>query len=189
MNDSVDYYLEIGLFNKDEKRFYNKAIDYTEKAIEFAKKKKTTSKLAKCYLQLANIYYDLEKNDLAIDYYIRAINEYNKKIPLTNLALSYYGLGKCYLKKDNIRVAEIYFEKASLLYKKLNFIEAIELINLQKGIIQKEKKNYKEASKIIQSVVNNLVDDTFLSTKTEAFFSVGRNRNVTKRVRESHRIL
>lgn len=173
MNDSIDYYLEIGLFNKDEKKFYNKAIDYTEKAIELAREKKNNSKLTECYLQLATIYYDIEKNDLAIDYYIRAINGYNKNFPLTNLALSYYGLGKCYLRKDNIRVAEIYFEKAALLYKKLNFTEAIELINLQKGIIQKEKKNYTEAKKIIQSVVNKLEDDAFSSTKTEAFFQLG----------------
>ena len=90
-------------------------------------------------MQLATIYFDIEKNELAIDNYIRAINVFDKKNPTTNLALAYYGLGKCYLKKNKIAVAEIYFEKAASLYEELNFYEAIELINLQRGIINKEK--------------------------------------------------
>ena len=36
INDSTDYYLEIGLFNKEEKKSYSKAILYTEKAIDYA---------------------------------------------------------------------------------------------------------------------------------------------------------
>lgn len=173
ISDSTDYYLEIGLFNKEDKKSYNKAILFTEKAIEYAKKNNLDDKLADCYLQLGNIYYDLEKNDLAIDYFIRAVNLFNKKEPKTNLALSYYGLGKCYLKKDNIQVAEIYFEKAASLYEELNFLEAIELINLQKGIIKKEKKNYIAATETLKSVIENLTDDTFLTTKTEAYIQLG----------------
>ena len=171
--DSTDYYLEIGLFNKEDKKSYKKAVEFTEKAIEYAKSKNHTDKLADSYLQLANIYYDLEKNNLAIDYYIRAVNSYTKEKPKTNLALSYYGLGKCYLRKDNIKVAEIYFEKAAALYKALNFSEAIELINLQKAIIKKEKKDYKNATYILLSVIKNLEDDTFLSTKSEAYYQLG----------------
>ena len=173
ISDSTDYYLEIGLFNKEDKKSYSKAILYTEKAIEFAKKNNLNNKLADCYLQLGNIYYNLKKNNLAIDFFIRAINLYNKKEPKTNLALSYYGLGKCYLRKDNIQVAEIYFEKSASLYRELNFFEAIELINLQKGIIKKEKKNYTEATEILKSVTENLSDDTFLTTKIEAFIQLG----------------
>ena len=32
INDSTDYYLEIGLFNKEEKKSVSKAILFTEKA-------------------------------------------------------------------------------------------------------------------------------------------------------------
>lgn len=181
ISDSTDYYLEIGLFNKEDKKSYNKAILFTEKAIEYAKKNSLNNKLADCYLQLGNIYYDLEKNDLAIDYFIRAVNLFNKKEPKTNLALSYYGLGKCYLKKDNIQVAEIYFEKAASLYEELNFLEAIELINLQKGIIKKEKKNYIAATETLKSVIENLTDDTFLTTKTEAYIQLGEIELIQKR--------
>lgn len=173
ISDSTDYYLEIGLFNKEAKKSYTKAILYTEKAIEYAKKNNLDNKLADCYLQLATIFYELEKNDLAIDYYIRAISIYNKSEPKSNIALSYYGLGKCYLKKNNVPLAEIYFEKAAAVYKKLNFLEAIELINLQEAIIKKEKEKYDEASTILKGVVDNISDDALLSTKTEAYIQLG----------------
>ncbi|MDP5002019.1 MAG: ATP-binding protein [Flavobacterium sp.] len=173
INDSTDYYLEIGLFNKEEKKSYSKAILYTEKAIDYAKEHNLNDKLADCYLQLATIFFELEKNDLAIDYYIRAISIYSKSEPKSNIALSYYGLGKCYLKKNNIAYAENYFEKATVVYEKLNFLEAIELINLQKAIIKKEKGRYEEAVIILKGVIDNISDDALLSTKTEAYIQVG----------------
>lgn len=173
INDSTDYYLEIGLFNKEEKKSYSKAILYTEKAIEFAKKNKLSNKLADCYLQLATIFFELEKNDLAIDYYIRAISIYSKSEPKSNIALAYYSLGKCYLKKNNIPYAESYFEKATIVYEKLNFLEAIEVINLQKAIIKKENRKYEEAITILKGVIENISDDALLSTKTEAYIQLG----------------
>ena len=179
INDSTDYYLEIGLFNKEEKKSISKAILFTEKAISLAKKNKQKVKLGNAYLQLATLYFDIEKNDLSIDNYIRAINAFDKKKPTTNLALAYYSLGKCYLKKNKIAVAEIYFEKAKTLYEQLNILEAIELINLQKGIIKKEKKEYAIASEILKSVIENLTDDTFATTKTEAYFQLGEIKMAT----------
>lgn len=181
ISDSTDYYLEIGLFNKEAKKSYTKAILYTEKAIEYAKNNKLDKKLADGYLQLATIFYELEKNDLAIDYYIRAISIFSKSEPNSNIALSYYGLGKCYLKKNNIAFAEIYFEKATVVYKNLNFLEAIELINLQKAIIKKEKGKYNEASIILKGVIENISDDAFLSTKTEAYIQLGEIEIINKK--------
>jgi signal transduction histidine kinase/CheY-like chemotaxis protein/Tfp pilus assembly protein PilF len=181
ISDSTDYYLEIGLFNKEAKKSYTKAILYTEKAIEYAKNNKLDKKLADGYLQLATIFYELEKNDLAIDYYIRAISIFSKSEPNSNIALSYYGLGKCYLKKNNIAFAEIYFEKATVVYKNLNFLEAIELINLQKAIIKKEKGKYNEASNILKGVIENISDDAFLSTKTEAYIQLGEIEIIKKK--------
>ena len=61
ISDSTDYYLEIGLFNKEAKKSYTKAILYTEKAIEYAKANNLNNKLADSYLQLATIFYELKK--------------------------------------------------------------------------------------------------------------------------------
>jgi len=173
ITDSSDYYLEVGLFNKEDKKSYSKAILFTEKAIEYAKKNNLEEKLGDSYLQLATIFFELEKNDLAIDYYIRAVSLFSKKKPKSNIALAYYGLGKCYLIKNNIDLAETYFEKAATVYEKLNFSDAIELINLQKAIIKKEKGYNDEASAILKSVIDNINDDSALiSTKTEAYIQL-----------------
>ncbi|WP_159777781.1 tetratricopeptide repeat protein [Flavobacterium sp. 9AF] len=173
LNDSVDYYLEIASFNKEDKHSYNKAIAYTEKAIEFAKKKKLNNKLPDCYLILGNIYYDLEKTDLAIENFIRSINLYKTNEPKSNLALAYYGLGKCYLEKNKIELSEIYFRKATDIYEALNYTDAIQLINLQKGLIQKNKKNYYKAISIFNSIINSIHQDNFLETKIEAYYQIG----------------
>jgi signal transduction histidine kinase/CheY-like chemotaxis protein len=172
ITDSCDYYLEISLYNKEDKKSYSKAILFTEKAIEYAKKNNLEEKLGDSYLQLATIFFELEKNDLAIDYYIRAVSIFSKKSPKSNIALAYYGLGKCYLIKNNIDLAETYFEKAAIIYEKLNFLEAIELINLQKAIIKKEKGYYDEATAILKVVVEKISDDALLSTKTEAYIQL-----------------
>lgn len=173
ITDSSDYYLEVGLFNKEDKKSYSKAILFTEKAIEYAKKNNLEEKLGDSYLQLATIFFELEKNDLAIDYYIRAASIFSKRNPKSNIALAYYGLGKCYLIKNNIDLAETYFEKAATVYEKLNFSDAIELINLQKAIIKKEKGYNDEASAILKSVIDNINDDSALiSTKTEAYIQL-----------------
>lgn len=180
ISDSSEYYLEISIYNKEEKKSYTKAILYTEKAIEYAKKHNLDEKLGNSYLQLASIFFELEKYDLAIDYYIRAISVFNKKVPKPNIALTYYGLGKCYLIKNKIDLAETYFEKATIIYEKLNFYEAIELINLQKAIIQKEKGNYSEALIILKGVIENITDETFLSTKTEAYIQLSEIELINK---------
>lgn len=182
IKDSADYYLEIAIFNKEDKKSFNKAIIYTEKAIDFAKKNKLTSKMANSYLVLGGIYYDLQKNDNAIENFIRSINLYSKENPNSNLALAYYNLGKCYLEKDKPELSEIYFKKSSLIYKQLNFDDAIELINLQKAIIQKDKGNLFEAETILKNTIKKISNnDAFIETKVEAYFQLGEIENIKKR--------
>ncbi|WP_130736442.1 ATP-binding protein [Flavobacterium sp. J27] len=181
LNDSVDYYLEIATFNKEDKHSYNRAIVYTEKAIEFAKNKKLAHKLPDCYLILGNIYCDLEKTDTAIENFIRSINLYKEKEPTSNLALTYYSLGKCYLEKNQVELSEVYFKKASEIYESLNFNDAIQLINIQKGIIQKNKKNYNKAIAIFSSIINSINNDTFTETKVEAYYQIGEIEIINKK--------
>lgn len=174
INDSVDYYLEIALFNKEDKNSFNKAIIYTEKAILYAKSNGLDLKLADCYLVLGGIYYDLQKPENAIEHFIRSINIYTKENPNPNLALAYYNLGKCYLERDKQELSEIYFKKAASIYQDFEFYDAIELINVQKGIIQKNKGNLSEAETIFKKAVENISDqDALADTKVEALFQLG----------------
>lgn len=180
INDSVDYYLEIASFNKEDKHSFTKAIVYAEKAIDYAKNNNLHSKLPDCYLILGSIYYDLGKIDSTIENYIRAINLYDKNKPKPNLALAYYNLGKCYLEKNKIDLSEVYFKKAGEIYNDLNFSDAIALINIQKGIIQRSKGNYEKASEIFKSVIKSLSNDAFIDTKIEAYYQLGEIENLKK---------
>lgn len=174
INDSVDYYLEIALFNKENKNSFNKAILYTEKAIEYAKANDLEEKLADCYLVFGSIYQDLQKSEKAIEYFIRSINIFNKQKGNPNLALAYYYLGKCYLEKDKIELSEIYFRKSASIYNEFHLFDAIELINVQKGIIQKNKGNLEEAEIILKKSVANIPDyDALSDAKVEALYQLG----------------
>ena len=173
INDSVDYFLEVAVFNKDDKKSFNKAIIYTEKAIEYAKKNNLKDKLTDCYLVLGSIHFDLNKTDIAIENFIRSINYHNKKEKSTNLALAYYSLGNCYLAKNKTDLSEIYLNKSAQIYNQLNFPDAIDLINLQKGIIQKNKNNFTEAELILQKVIIDVTNEDFINTKVEALFQLG----------------
>lgn len=180
INDSVDYFLEVAVFNKDDKKSFNKAIIYTEKAIEFAKENNLDEKLADCYLVLGSIHFDLNKMDSAIENFIRSINYYNKKEKSTNLALAYYSLGNCYLEKNKTDLSEIYFNKSAQLYNQLSFPDAIDLINLQKGIIQKNKHNYSEAEIIFHNIIIDVTNEDFIDTKVEALFQLGQINFIKK---------
>lgn len=173
INDSVDFFLEVAIFNKDDKKSFNKAIIYSEKAIEYAKENNLSEKLGDCYLVLGSVHFDLDKIDSAIENFIRSINYYNKKEKSTNLALAYYNLGNCYFKKNKTDLAEIYLDKSAQLYNQLNFPDAIELIHLQKGIIQKNKNNFSEAEKILQKIIIDVTNEDFIETKVEALFQLG----------------
>jgi len=173
INDSVDYFLEVAIFNKDDKKSFNKAIIYSEKAIEYAKENNLNEKLGDCYLVLGSVHFDLNKTDNAIENFIRSINHYNKKEKSTNLALAYYNLGNCYLIKNKTDLSEIYFNKSAQLYKQFNFSDAIDLINLQKGIIEKKKNNFSDAELIFKKIIIDVVNEDFVDTKVEAFFQLG----------------
>lgn len=173
INDSVDYFLEVAVFNKDDKKSFNKAIIYTEKAIEYAKKNDLNEKLANCYLVLGSIHFDIHKIDDAIENFIRSINYYSNKEKNTNLALAYYNLGNCYLEKEKTDLSEIYFNKSAQLYSQLNFSDAIDLINLKKGIIQKNKHNFFQAENIFKNIITNVKNEDFIDTKVEALFQLG----------------
>lgn len=185
INDSVDYFLEIAIFNKEDKKSFNKAIIYTEKAIGYAKKNNLQHKLADCHLVLGNIYFELHKTDNAIENFIRSINIYNKKEQNTNLALAYYNLANCYLEKGKPDLSEIYLNKATHIYENLNFTDAIELINIQKGIIQKNKKNYVEAKSIFNSIILNTSNEDFIDTKVEAYYQLGEVEHLDKKYNQA----
>ncbi|ESU26399.1 signal transduction histidine kinase [Flavobacterium limnosediminis JC2902] len=169
--DSVSYYLEVSNFHKSSFD-YDKALTYARKAKQYATKKKLQKELADSHLSIGSIYGELDRQDEAIENYIRSITIYNNLTPSSNSAFCYYSLGQSYLKKNNLNLAENYLNKSMAEYKTVNIPEALDLIELQKGIVQKRKGNTEGALKKFRSIATKNDIETLPETKAEAYFEL-----------------
>lgn len=169
--DSVTYYLEVSGFHKSYLN-YNKALVYAEKAKAYAKKQKLDKQLAESYLAKGCILSELNRHDEAIENFIRSTTIFNNFEPSSNSAFCYYNLGISYLKKNNLNLADNYFEKAYQDYQSVDISDAFDLINLQKGIIAKKKGNTQVATNIFQTITNKKDNESNIETKTEAYIQL-----------------
>ncbi|ESU22247.1 signal transduction histidine kinase [Flavobacterium enshiense DK69] len=169
--DSVPYYLEVSNFHKSSFD-YDKALLYARKARRYAIKNKLQRELADSHLSIGSIYNELDRQDEAIENYIRSITIYNDLEASSNSAFCYYSLGTSYLRKNNLNLADNYFNKALAEYKTVNVPEATDLIELQKGIIEKRKSNTKEAIKKFNAIIAKGSLETVPDAKVEAYFEL-----------------
>ncbi|UOK43851.1 MULTISPECIES: tetratricopeptide repeat-containing hybrid sensor histidine kinase/response regulator [Flavobacterium] len=169
--DSVPYYLEVSNFHKSSFD-YDKALIYARKAKQYAIKNKLQRELADSHLSIGCIYNELDRQDEAIENYIRSITIYNDLEASSNSAFCYYSLGISYLRKNNLNLADNYFNKALAEYKTVNVPEATDLIELQKGIIEKHKGNTKEAIKKFNAITAKASLETVPDAKVEAYFEL-----------------
>ncbi|HSD13897.1 MAG TPA: tetratricopeptide repeat protein, partial [Flavobacterium sp.] len=169
--DSVPYYLEVSNFHKSSFD-YDKALLYSRKARQYAVKNKLQRQLADSHLSIGSIYSELNRQDEAIENYIRSTTIYNELEASSNSAFCYYGLGLSYLKKKNLGLAENYFNKALTEYKTINIPEAADLIDLQKGIIEKLKGNRNAAVKKFKAIISKDDMITIPEAKVEAYFEL-----------------
>lgn len=170
--DSVTYYLELSNFHKDNFSF-EKAVSFAKKALAFSNQNKSKKSIADSYLAIGGIFYQLNKTDLAIENLIRALSIYNTLDPSPNRAYCYYSLGLSYLDKKNYNLADNYFNKAANEYQQINIPDAIDLINLQKGILLKQKGNKELAVKSFTDIVKKDNSDNIFETKSEAYYQLG----------------
>ena len=178
--DSIDYYLELASFNAEDKLQTEKAIKYTNKAISFAKNIKNELKLHDSYYFLGTIYYQNNKFEDAIFYFIRCTNFYqSNKLITAKLAKSYYSLGLCYLAKNKINLANTYFNKSYDIYNNLNISDALQLVELQKGLSLKAAKKYDEALSIFKRIGTQNAD--YENAKLEAYFQVSAIYSIQKK--------
>ena len=89
-------------------------------------------------------------------------------------ALTHYNLGVCYLEKNDFVKAESNFETADVIYKKLNISNATEMLNLQKGIIFKEKGRIDLSLPLLESIITKRNTSDTYKTKAEALYQIGR---------------
>ena len=180
-NDSVAYYLQLAAFNSRINNYKN-SLDYSQKAIDFSKRNKDLKGQAHSLAALGRFYFELKKYDDAIENFQRSLDIYNKFKPTSEQAFAYYNLGLCHMEREDYSLAESNFNKAKSIYESIRIPDAIELLNLQKGIVYHAKGKNREAASIFGSLIAKPDTEDFYKVKAEALYHMGmiefeKNRN------------
>jgi tetratricopeptide (TPR) repeat protein len=77
------------------------------------------------------------------------------------------------MEKENYLVAENNFDKAKTIFQTIKIPDAIELLNLQKGIVYKAKGQYLKAIPIFNQIIAKPDGNDFTKTKAEALYQIG----------------
>jgi len=179
--DSIAYYSTLANSNVSENKYRN-ALYYTQKAINFSKANHKTEAQSKQTFRLGKLYFDVKKYDEAISTFKKSISLSNTLDSSSEQASSYYYLGLCYLKKKDYSTAKTNFNKAESLYENLKITYTVDLLNLQKGIINKSTGNIDLAATLFSKIVAKPDSPGILDTKAEALYQIGtiemaQNRN------------
>jgi signal transduction histidine kinase len=179
--DSVSYYIQLANFSSKINNYKN-SLENAQKAIDFAHNNKMVKAEANASSLLGTFYIELKKYDDAIEIFNKSISLYNTLRPSAEQAYAYYNIGLCYMEKGNYSKAEINFNKAETIYQTIKIPDAIELLNLQKGIVYKAKGKNQLASSIFSTIIAQPDNDDFLKIKAEALYQIGtieasQNRN------------
>lgn len=179
--DSSGYYLELAQFNTRINNYRN-SLDYTQKAIDYAKRNKDARAEASASLALGNLYIEIKKYNDAIEILNRSIALFNTLKPSAEQAYAYYNLGLCFMEKENYSQAETTFDKAKTIYQTLKIPDAIQLLNLQKGIVYRAKGKNSEAAYIFGLIISTPDRQDVYKIKAEALYQMGeievrQNRN------------
>ncbi|HLA54909.1 MAG TPA: ATP-binding protein [Flavobacterium sp.] len=168
--DSVSYYIQLANFSSKINNYKN-SLDYTQKAIDFAHGKNDVHAEANAASAMGTLYFELKKYDDAVEIFNKSIALYNSLKPSAEQAYAYYYLGLCYMEKENYTKAEATFNKTETIYQTIKIPDAIELLNLQKGIVYKAKGKNKLASSIFSSIIAK--NDDPYKIKAEALYQIG----------------
>lgn len=178
--DSVNHYIELVKFNKNINNYRN-CLDYSQKALDYAKKTNNQKSIAHSYSNLGFVYLELKKYNDAIDVLLKSIATYSTLPKSTEQAFAYYTLGVCYIQANNFKMAEKNFDAATTIYKTIKVSNAEEMLNLQKGIILKEKGRTDLAMPLFESVISKSTSEEFEKTKSEALYQIGKIEQDKKR--------
>jgi len=170
--DSVSYYSRLATENEKINN-YKDVLLYTQKSINYCKKNNKIEDEANQTFNLGKIYFNLKLQNDAIEVFSKSIAIFNSisKKPNKEIAVAYYYLGLTYIEKKKYDLAEAYILKAEEIQAKLNIKEYTDQINLQKGILLKQKGNDSLASSIFTSIIAKPESNPL--AKTEALYQIG----------------
>ncbi len=170
--DSVAYYIELSNFNIKTNN-YKFSLNFAQKAIDYAHEAKNIKSEAYANSLIGGIYYELKKYDDAIESYYKSVSLYNTLKPSSQQAYCYYQLGLCFMEKESYLVAENNFEKAKTIFQTIKIPDAIELLNLQKGIVYRAKGQNQLAVPIFSQIIAKADAADLSKTKAEALYQIG----------------
>lgn len=170
--DSIAYYSDLSSSNIQINKFKN-ALLYTQKAVNYAEENGQIEAQATQTLHLGKIYFDVQKYNDAIESFSKSIVLFEGIAPTAQYAESYYYLGLAEMQKLNFKDAKNYFNKSRSLYELLKIDKKVDLINLQKGIIQRVEKHFSEATLFFNTIICKPVPLELLDTQAEALYQMG----------------
>ena len=169
--DSTSYYIQLANFNKKTNN-YKFALSFSQKAFNYAKVHNNVRGKAFALFSLASTYFDLKKTNDAIETFTQSADFFSQLPPTSGYALCYYNIGLCYMNQEDFDKAEENFDKAESIYYSLK-IDASGILNLQKGILYKNKGKLDLATNLFNEIVSkNEVKDLF-KTRAEALYQLG----------------
>jgi signal transduction histidine kinase/CheY-like chemotaxis protein len=170
--DSVAYYLQSAADNAKINNFRN-SLSYSQKAVDYARREKNVHAEANALSAMGSLYFELKKYDDAIDAFNRSLSLYGMLKPSAEQAFAYYSLGLCYMENENYTTAETNLNQAQRIYESVRIPDAIDLINLQKGIVYKAKGKDKLAAAIFNGIIAQPDSDDSYRVKAEAMYQIG----------------
>ncbi|MFT5252019.1 MAG: signal transduction histidine kinase/CheY-like chemotaxis protein [Flavobacteriales bacterium] len=170
--DSTAYYSNLANSNIQINKFKN-ALFYTQKAIDYAEENNLVEAQATQTLYLGKIYFDLEKNNDAIETLSRSIALFESIAPTANYAEAYYYLGLTEMQILNYKEAKIYFNKAKAIYELLKIEKAVDLIDLQNGIILRNENKFTESALLFNTIISRPNIPQMPDTRAEALYQMG----------------
>lgn len=180
IKDSTAYYNNLANSNIQINKFKN-ALFYTQKAIDYAEENSLVEAQATQTLYLGKIYFDLEKNNDAIETFSKSIALFESIAPSATYAQAYYYLGLTEMQKLNYKEAEIYFNRSKVIYKLLKIDKAVDLIDLQKGIILRNENKYTEAALLFNTIISRPNIPKIPNNRAEALYQMGLIENANGR--------
>ncbi|MES2411397.1 MAG: ATP-binding protein [Bacteroidota bacterium] len=169
--DSTAYYIQLANFNKKTNN-YKSALAFSQQAYNYAKLHNNIKGKADALFFLGTTYFELKKFNDALESFTNSANIYNQLIPSTDYAFCYYNIGLCYMSLEEFDKAEDNFDKAESIYKLLK-IDASPFMNLQKGILYKNKGKTELASKLFNEIISKDDSKDIFKTKAESLYQLG----------------
>ncbi|TDW47236.1 signal transduction histidine kinase [Flavobacterium sp. 270] len=170
--DSISYYNRLANNNLDTKK-YNEAIFYTKKSIRFCETNHKSENLANQTFKLGKIFYNQHKYEEALKNFHKSVSLFDSIQPTCTTVLALHYIGVTNTAKGNDKTANIYYDKAQKLLKKLNIVDHAAVLDYQKAMAVKANQKLPLAATYFRKITKKPDNPSILKTKTDSYYQLG----------------